>query len=660
MIINKVRIENFGPYFGDHEVIFNNNGVGVHIFRGGNGQGKTSFQNAILWALYGKVSDRKGKEIQKKSLLNFKAHSNGFYTYSVQIAFNHEGKNCILTRRTKSMHHTNKQYKENESLSLIRDGEIVPNPKNEIERILPGLVSRFFFFDGEMLRDYEELLDNTSSDAVFLKDAIERILGIPFFRIARNDMIVVKRRIEYERNKIIRKLGGDQYDDLVEQFEDVLHEIDQIQGTIDSLTLQKQDLEQQLKDNKRRAEDIKIIKENAELRNKLDGNIELCEEKLKIQEERIKKLNSNLYKTILLDISENILHTLDRIHEEKMAKYDKKMKLTGKLETILEGIKNSKCEYCGTILNEEKLLEFEKEKRIIESDIQQLTEVPEPDTSYDAYRQILRRMNQNLVDQTEYEDIETNINVILSEMSEHSRKLQDVKDKLLDVDEEEPFLLESKIRYQEGEIGRLGGLIEGKHNEMSEWMEVKSVLDQKMKSVDDDEMKILEKRISLLDSSIELFNTAILKYTEGQRNVVEKMATDIFKILRSKESFSRLMINENYGLSIVTTDGRILNRSEWRSAGEEQIVALALIGALNKCSQIVGPIMMDTPFGRLDLAHGEKVMSYLPSMADQIIIVATDRELRASDLEKIQDKIQSDYTIEYYGPDTGSKFRLTR
>ena len=195
---------------------------------------------------------------------------------------------------------------------------------------------------------------------------------------------------------------------------------------------------------------------------------------------------------------------------------------------------------------------------------------------------------------------------------------------------------------------------------MSEWMEVKSVLDQKMKSVDDDEMKILEKRISLLDSSIELFNTTILKYTEEQRNVIEKTATDIFKILRSKESFSKLMINENYGLSIVTTDGRILNRNEWRSAGEEQIVALALIGALNKCSYIVGPIMMDTPFGRLDLAHGEKVMTYLPSMADQLILMATDRELRASDLEKIQDKIQSDYTIEYFGPETGSKFRLTR
>ena len=112
LIINKVKIENFGPFFGDHEVNLNNNGIGVHIFRGGNGQGKTSFQNSILWALYGKVTDRKGKEIQRKSLLNFKAHSNGFFIFSVQMVFEHEGKNCILTRRTKSMHQTNKQKRK--------------------------------------------------------------------------------------------------------------------------------------------------------------------------------------------------------------------------------------------------------------------------------------------------------------------------------------------------------------------------------------------------------------------------------------------------------------------------------------------------------------------------------------------------------------------
>jgi hypothetical protein len=42
------------------------------------------------------------------------------------------------------------------------------------------------------------------------------------------------------------------------------------------------------------------------------------------------------------------------------------------------------------------------------------------------------------------------------------------------------------------------------------------------------------------------------------------------------------------------------------SAGSEQIVALSLIGALNRCATREGPVVMDTPFGRLDRRHGSE------------------------------------------------------
>jgi len=88
---------------------------------------------------------------------------------------------------------------------------------------------------------------------------------------------------------------------------------------------------------------------------------------------------------------------------------------------------------------------------------------------------------------------------------------------------------------------------------------------------------------------------------ESVREEVEKISTEIFLKIRSKEEFKSLEINENFGLSIITENGSILDKSEWRSAGEEQIVALSLIGALNKCAHINAPLFMDTPFFDMDL-----------------------------------------------------------
>ena len=73
IIIQKIGLLNFGPYYGSHQILFGNDGSGIHLIRGGNGQGKTSIQRAILWGLYGVVHDRKGDKIRPSSLLNYTA-----------------------------------------------------------------------------------------------------------------------------------------------------------------------------------------------------------------------------------------------------------------------------------------------------------------------------------------------------------------------------------------------------------------------------------------------------------------------------------------------------------------------------------------------------------------------------------------------------------
>ena len=82
--------------------------------------------------------------------------------------------------------------------------------------------------------------------------------------------------------------------------------------------------------------------------------------------------------------------------------------------------------------------------------------------------------------------------------------------------------------------------------------------------------------------------------------------------------FHGLKIQKGYGLVIQTAQGEDIPA---RSAGEGQIVALSLLAGLNRCANVRAPIIMDTPFGRLDRVHRSRVLRYLAKMGDQIVLL---------------------------------------
>ena len=455
-------------------------------------------------------------------------------------------------------------------------------------------------------------------------------------------------------------MGGEKYEDVLREFEEISTEIQRIEKLIESLEEQLEELDIEITDNKRKQEDFKEARDYAIKRNELERDIKILNSEVNIIDEKIKGLNNELYKTILNETSKNILFQLDKKHSEVMSKYDKKLKLEGKLEVIRSGIKDSICRYCNTILDEKNLKDLKKKEKEILKEIKKVTEVPQPDTSYDAYRQTLKRMDENIINQDIYSTLQKDKYKKLHKNASFKQTLEELKQKYDPKYAEISIELEDIIREQEREKGRIEGLISSSKTDLIGIKEIKSELNQKITSIDETELNILSKRINIMKSLIQLYEDAISIYTEERKKDVEKEATKIFRKLRSKKDFDKLCINDNYGLSIITTSGEILDKSEWRSAGEEQLVAISLIGALNNCSKIEAPISMDTPFGRLDLKHGGRVMSYLPNMSDQIILFATDREIRDEDLSHLKGKLKSDYTLEHLGEKLGSKIKKTR
>ena len=156
------------------------------------------------------------------------------------------------------------------------------------------------------------------------------------------------------------------------------------------------------------------------------------------------------------------------------------------------------------------------------------------------------------------------------------------------------------------------------------------------------ELSALQQRESVLARARIVFEDAVDRYKGALRTRVQDSATKLFhRMTTEKEDYASLAINDHYGLTIVHKDGKT---EDSRSAGAEQIVALALMGALQANAPLRGPIVMDTPFGRLDPQHTANVVTALPTMAEQVVIFVQEGEINRA---TVRDLLGSHLLREY-------------
>ena len=114
------------------------------------------------------------------------------------------------------------------------------------------------------------------------------------------------------------------------------------------------------------------------------------------------------------------------------------------------------------------------------------------------------------------------------------------------------------------------------------------------------------------------------------------------------------------GIVFTTGDDAVATRGEYLdengeevlkdslSAGEKQLMIIAILWALALCSQKKLPVIIDTPLSRLDSQHRTSVITtYFPNASEQIIILSTDTEIDRSYYDMIQDSIGDEFTLVY-------------
>ena len=204
-----MTIENFGPYKGKQTIDFSNRD-GVTIFWGDNGRGKTTLLNAFRYALFGTIQRRNGVLKSLKEMENTEGRAEGKYGFSIVLKMKNDDDIYELTRQYISRDGKSKpEYEEDykKSMFLKKNGTFLSekDSEHELNLIMPQQVSRFFLFDGELLQEYEELLENSTQTGELIKQAIEQILGVPVLTNGVADIEECRQDYERQKQKALQK-----------------------------------------------------------------------------------------------------------------------------------------------------------------------------------------------------------------------------------------------------------------------------------------------------------------------------------------------------------------------------------------------------------------------------------------------------------------------
>ena len=634
------------PYKGEMELTFpQDEQRNVMIVFGDNMRGKTSILNAIRWVFYGEAVGRHSRPIPLQEIVNKDAALADDWRVEVHIKFDANGHAYDLRRvaeRRQMVAAPSKPEDFTRSIHLTRDGSAVPGDQVEAEigLIAPKQISRFFLFDGELLQEYETLLIKDSQQGQQIKEAIEQVLGVPALTNGRVDIQTILKQAQRRQNADLKQISG-----LEKQAERQA----ELTGKMDAIDRDLEDLDAKLKkvrEERTALEDEveaaqSVIGAKATLDAKLGEQkalIEACERK---EAERLDLL-SKAWKDLIDTQLQIRRDQLERRRKELMDSIKKRSGLAQKVSDLQQLLDTRECPTCEQVLSDEW------RSRIGESLGRAETELQSIDDSSAALQEISGQLDalskiRGINAKDRLRQVERDLQGYNVRLTQIENDIEKLRDEIAGYDTAEiarkRVLLGEKIK----EEGRLQGGIQDQNVERKRLVDELAVSQKAIEGLTKDRTQRSTVKVSLCSDLERVFSQSIEQLRDKLRKRVEELANDAFRHMTTQKSYRGLEINDNYGLQIIDASGGDV---AVRSAGAEQIVALSLIDGLNRTGRAAGPVIMDTPFGRLDLNHRDNILSYLPSVTSQFILLVHSGEIRKeTDLAVIAERIGAAYEI---------------
>lgn len=657
MILDQIVLTNFGIYKGEHLVTLTPKAKKpIILFGAYNGSGKTTFLEALQLALYGKLAKTAGRgklgyDEYLRALINRSTPKNIGSGLKLNFRTRQDGKEeKIQINRT--WYESGNNIKEN--FEVIRNNVFDPIASERwsefVEEIMPSQISELFFFDGEKI---EGLADPSSSSSL-LRSGIYSLLGINSIDNLIKSLTQIERKKTLELSKSADKA-------IIENEEKIAKDLSLKKEKIDyeraNLRIDIDKVKNKIKTNE---EEMKLS--GADLlqeRHKLQQTLLVLNEQKKTVSTQLIELSSGLAPLLLI---KSLIDELREKATNSSGHNNKTLLLVEKEFNLLtsrviqkefqdltsNGPASATSDTLANLINNEvinRLMEIRKDVLSSSIDIN-LNEIP----TADELNQTQELVSQKIVEANKL-DIEIDI---------LSKKLMAVpnEDKVKDIigslnnNQKELIKLEAKIEIVTENITSIE----------DELLKIKKVITDKLTEIasQETELEVNKRVITHIKKSketLELFkNSLINKHIQSLSSEI----TNCFRLLHRKNKLElQFYVNiSDYSLTIKKSNNEEISAKSL-SAGERQLLAVAILWALAKSSGKTLPTVIDTPLGRLDGPHRQKLISnYFPNASSQVLIFSTDEEVTPEHYESLKSHIAAEYKINYNEESESSSFEL--
>lgn len=631
MIINRLTMHNFGVYAGTNIFEFIQKKP-IVLIGGMNGRGKTTFLEAILLSLYGansiayKESKYNSYNQYLRSYVN-KSHWSQSSFVELEFVLNESTNDTYVVRREWDA--LSKITKE--KISVQQNGEhsefLTKNWAMFVENILPSALSSFYFFDGEKIA---ELAVAKTDDQ--MKESIRSMLGITIMDVLRNDL---GRSI-----KRIRKKGScDEFsaklDSLREERDQAIEELEKIDATI-SLAAEKV---------KNVQESLEQLHKNYELQGGavLEQRQELMQKRAEIQTQ----ITQNSESLIGMSATElPMVLVRDLISQIKLQAEDEHNDfiMQQALEQMDVYLSEFAVDHPNSIGAGQEFVDF----------VRKQTKEEATPRIYEMSDHALFQLN-DLVESSLQQSVDST-KKLSSEKVALKRRLDEVDSYLtLDIDEKELSAIYDQIKIKEAELveaqvelnklqqdrSSINAVVISKTAEYNR--DVESFL-QKVELQDD-----ADRMLKYSNMALRIVDAYTVELQKRKTGTLGTTITECYKKLANKKNLIQeiVMNPETLDMQYLDEDGNAVSK-ESLSAGEKQLMVIAILWALALCSKKKLPVVIDTPLSRLDSQHRTSIIStYFPNASDQTIILSTDTEIDHNYYDMMQESVGDEFTLVY-------------
>jgi DNA sulfur modification protein DndD len=638
MIFKELKIKNFGIYQGEQRINLQvENDKPVILLGALNGGGKTTFLDAIQLALYGKhakCTNRTGTAYGTflASCKNRFAPEDAGVKLS--LTFLHRTENSIRhyeIERSWQVKGMETKDKVNVKCDDVEDPHLSEYWDEFVNEFIPLSLSDLFFFDGEKI----ENLAHPQRSSELVKTGIESLLGLDLLSQLQIDLAQVdkKRRAGNLDQSIMAK---------VESCEDEMGQHNVVMSDL------KKDLaknEQQLGDTNIAINKARQTVRNAgahliEKRDELKFELGAIEAKIKLTKSEQIKLAAGVGPLGLVkDLIEQTKAQISLETEAKQAKvldeaiiaYDEKilsaLKTTAAPKQTIEQVRQTMAEqaqsrqklasvecYLNTDLGifnglDERIAQEEKQRKRLKNEEVRLLEqqafLQKQLDTIPAYESV-----QHLI--TELADYEANFKNL---HTQHKQKQQ---------------LLEQATAKSHVLSQRYTNLLAQQN---------KDTFEQK-RSIQ------VSEHIKRLKSTLKGFAEQLISENIEYLQTLVKQKFDALG--RKSQLISDLKISPtSFEITLYDSIGKALEPGKL-SAGERQLLAIAILWGLAEASGKELPTVIDTPLGRLDGKHRSNLVNnYFPKAGPQVILLSTDEEIIGDYYQQLKPYVAREFHISY-------------